>query len=82
VKRESDGHVSTFSGKKDQAKCIHEVMMGYGLTEIEDFVLLRYLGLDIPENLQKYWSIEDGVYRSARRSVLKMLPEEAVSILE
>jgi len=66
-----------FLGTPNQAELIYEDMAQRGLTEVEQYILRRYLDLDIPERLEGHSFMEDNVYWRTLSSVLDRLPAEA-----
>jgi hypothetical protein len=78
---EKETDLLIFGGTQAQAERIYKEMAGYGLREAEQFILLRYLGLPIPPELEKCWDMSDDFYRRIRTSLLRRLPEEAVRLV-
>jgi hypothetical protein len=73
----SELQTMVFLGTPDQAELIYEDMAKRGLTEVEQYILRRYLDLDIPESLEGHSFMEDNVYWHTLSSVLDRLPDEA-----
>ena len=73
----SELQTMVFLGTPDQAELIYKDMAKRGLTEAEQYILRRYLDLDIPESLERHSFMEDNVYWRVFSSILDRLPDEA-----
>jgi hypothetical protein len=71
---------TVFLGEYEEAKRIFKGEIGKGLTEEQEYVLRRYLDIEIPERFQNYSRfMDDGVYLRVLSTVLDRLPAEAKS---
>ncbi len=68
---------TVFPGTDEEAVILYRSLKEAGLRDEEEFVLLRYLDLDIPEHLERFSFMEDRHYDRAIRAVLDRLPASA-----
>ncbi len=72
------GTSGTFEGTTAEAELIfHAMQSRRQLSEKEDYILRRYLGLFVPENLvTQYDTMTDEQYRTTLKTVLAKIPAE------
>ncbi len=73
----NDLEMLSFSGTPRRAAAIYRTIAAKGISPKEDFILRRYLDLDIPENLEPHALMTDEEYFRCFAGIAPQLPEDA-----
>lgn len=65
-----------FEGTAQEALSLYKKMKAKGLTPEEDFVLRRYLDLNIPSEMERFfWDIDDAKHRQLIKKLTEKITE-------